>query len=180
MFLLPVCWLILSLLAGLHERTGKLFSLICLIATAAASLVIFYMTVIGRKAGTHEVYLIPFYSLWEAKQHPEFYRQLTMNVFLFEPLGCAAPFAAEYLLRYGRGKVAAISTGARQAAKYGFLFCFGFSILIEACQGIFGRGRAETDDVIMNLLGALIGIGCYALYGICFKKRAEHRVSDML
>lgn len=167
MFLLPACWLVLSSLAGFHNRTRRVFCFVCLLFSIAFVLVVFYMTVIRRGGGTHEVFLIPFYSLQEAKRRPEFYRQLTMNVFLFEPLGCAAPFATEYVML---SKIRSENV-YKAASVRGFQFCAGFSLLIEACQGIFGRGRVETDDVIMNLLGALIGIGCYVLQSACLNRR---------
>ena len=173
MFLLPAGWLILSNLTWISAGARKAFCFLCLLATVVSSLVILYMTVLGRGSGTREIYLIPFYSFREARQRPEFYRQLTMNVFLFEPPGLAAPFAAEYILTYilSKNSRSRRTASAAACAGFGLLFCAALSVLIEVCQCVFALGRAETDDLIMNLLGASVGTGTYALHIACGKLR---------
>lgn len=115
-------------------------------AFAAACAVIFYMTVCVREAGAAEVVLTPFQSLREAKLQPELYRTMLMNVLLFFPLGLTLPFVLS------KGKASVIVTVAAA-----LLFSGG----IEYLQYRYGLGRCETDDVIMNTLGALTGCGAY-------------------
>ena len=169
MFLLPVCWMVLICMIVISDQISnrpgiiERFSFVCLVASAVIVFVIFYKTVSGRTGGVQEIIFIPFYTLYEAQKRPELYRQMLMNVFLFEPLGLVVPFGLSWLLV--RKKMMTVSVYDRSSSlvvvKYSVLFCLCLSLMIELCQGFFGLGRAETDDVIMNLLGALIGIVCY-------------------
>jgi len=74
--------------------------------------------------------------------------QIAMNFLLFLPLGA---IAAHYL----KGK-----------RLYPFipLFVFALSITIECLQVFSGISRGNTDDIILNILGALCGEG---IYGLC-------------
>lgn len=45
-----------------------------------------------------------------------------------------------------------------------FLFCVAFSIGIEIVQYTLKIGVADSDDVILNSLGAALGIAIYALW----------------
>lgn len=115
-------------------------------AFLGACAVIFYMTVCVREAGAAEVVLTPFQSFREAKQQPELYRTMLMNVLLFFPLGLTLPFVLP-------GKKAPVIV----TAAAGLFFSAG----IEYLQYRYGLGRCETDDVIMNTLGALAGCSAY-------------------
>ena len=185
MFLLPVCMLILwGMVCVCTRLTGgtrivRIWFVLCLLAAVGIAVVIFYMTVLRRGISERAVILIPFYSFYEARRQPEIYRQMLMNVFLFEPLGLTLPFGLRWLkiqlqkqdgIRLGdmRSSVVdddpAIQRISRiSVARISFLLCLAFSILIEICQGLFSRGKTEVDDVIMNLLGASIGILCYKI-----------------
>ena len=166
-----ICMIVIS--DQISNRPGIIerFSFVCLVASAVIVFVIFYKTVSGRTGGVQEIIFIPFYTLYEAQKRPELYRQMLMNVFLFEPLGLVVPFGLSWLLV--RKKMMTVSVYDRSSSlvvvKYSVLFCLCLSLMIELCQGFFGLGRAETDDVIMNLLGALIGIVCY-LAVVLFRK----------
>lgn len=91
--------------------------------------------------------LVPFHSYYVVLKggEQELLRSNFMNIILFYPAG---------LLGYGilptcwsqKGRVFAITA-----------FCALFSIGVEVCQYHFALGQAETDDVIHNTLGALIG-----------------------
>ena len=48
---------------------------------------IYYITILTRSSGIHEVVLTPFATFTAAHQQPELYREMLMNVFLFFPLG---------------------------------------------------------------------------------------------
>ena len=49
--------------------------------------IILYATILTRTPGDYDVVLRPFAALMEAKEQPELYREMLMNVFLFFPLG---------------------------------------------------------------------------------------------
>ena len=48
------------------------------------------------------------------------------------------------------------------------------SAVIEAAQYAFGLGRAETDDVLCNTLGALLGALALPLGGALGSKSGEN------
>lgn len=104
--------------------------------------VILYMTVYTRGENPQEPALAPFQSFLEAKIQPELYRAMLMNVFLFEPIGLSLP---QILPKKAHPVVITV------------VFALLLSIGIEAAQLHFHLGRCETDDVIMNTLGAILG-----------------------
>ena len=183
MFLLPVCvlivwWLVFmcSRLSGLNAII-QIYLFLCLIVAAIIVLIIIYMTVITRSSKNNEIILIPFYSFYEARRQPELYRQMLMNIFLFEPLGLTLPFGLEWVkmrIMYHKQNQHSdnnpkqetdFSKSRIQIARYSLIISLFFSFLIEICQGIFRRGRMEIDDILMNSLGSLIGIVTYYICG---------------
>lgn len=110
-----------------------------------------FLTVYSRESGAHEVILTPFQSFVEAREQPEMYRSMLMNVFLFVPLGLSLP---NVLPRRWHPAVNVCLT---------IIFGFALSVIIEWCQYRYGLGRCEADDVIMNTLGAAIGTSSYVI-----------------
>lgn len=93
-----------------------------------------------------QIDLTPFWSY--AQFHNAAIRwQVYMNVFLFIPFGFMLPWCSEWLQRLW--KVLLISAI--------------FAALTEAAQYFFRIGLCETDDVIHNTLGAVIGYGYWRL-----------------
>lgn len=141
-FIIAVCVLIWAVLQNHFGYKWKLFNAGLLLLSLA---VIFYATVLHRTPGGRSLILIPFYSFALAKQQPELYREVLMNVFLFVPFG--------------------LSFSSLLPARWPFLFrillccllAFGLSTLIEYLQYRFCLGLSEVDDVIFNTLGALVG-----------------------
>lgn len=82
--------------------------------------------------------LIPFWS-YSQFANRNFRWQVYMNVFLFIPFGFLMPFSS---------KKTFIQT---------LIIGCCLSITIEALQYIFALGLCETDDVIHNTLGCIIG-----------------------
>lgn len=109
--------------------------------------VIFSITLLDRSAWHRELYLIPFHVLQAAKQQPELYREMLMNVFLFVPLGLTLPQVLPEEWRTGRRWLTTVLAG-------GLL-----SIGIEWLQYRFSLGTTETDDVLCNTLGVLLSTG---------------------
>lgn len=58
-----------------------------LVLSCGAVIVILYDTILPRTSGDYEVILTPFAAFIAARQQPELYREMLMNVFFFFPLG---------------------------------------------------------------------------------------------
>ena len=144
MIILVIFWATLKNLAGKSLWWG-LFNAAVFLGTVAA---ILYMTVLARGEDPQVPVLLPFHSFMEAKIQPELYRSMLMNIFLFEPIGLSLP----NILPKKAHPVAAT-----------VVFALFLSIGIEVSQFYFHLGRCETDDVIMNTLGAAIGAAAYGL-----------------
>ena len=103
------------------------------------------MNILNCTPGNYELILTPFAALSAARQQPELYRAMLMNVFLFFPLGLTLSNALPRKWhRWGR---IAFTT---------LIGCI-LSAGIEYAQYRCALGLAETDDVICNTLGAFIG-----------------------
>ena len=144
-----VCILLLSLLLlwpMLCQRVGERRRVLFNSALAcAAAFIILCATILNRTPGNYELILTPFAALSAARQQPELYREMLMNVFLFFPLGLTLSNALpQKWHRWGR---IALTT---------FVGC-ALSAGSEYAQYRCALGLAETDDVICNTLGAFIG-----------------------
>ena len=120
-------------------RWGNL--VLVLLITAA----ILYATLFSRAEGSTGLILTPFAALAAARQQPELYREMLMNVFLFFPLGLTLSNA---LPRKWHRWLRIILT-----TLVGCILSAG----IEYAQYRYALGLAETDDVICNTLGAFLG-----------------------
>lgn len=139
-FIILIVWLWGYLGNSFREKSWwKLLNVSVFAGTVVA---ICFSTLYSRGESTGEIFLIPFHSFIEAKKEPELYRSMLMNVFLFVPLGLSFPFTIS------KQKHSVVIT---------VIFAFLFSVGIEAIQYYYKLGMCETDDVIMNTLGALIG-----------------------
>ena len=125
---------------------------------------IYYITILTRSSGIHEVVLTPFATFTAAHQQPELYREMLMNVFLFFPLGLTLSNALPRKWhRWGRIILTTLVGCALSAG-------------IEYAQYRYALGLAETDDVICNTLGAFLGAASLlAAHAIeKHKERARH------
>lgn len=111
----------------------------------AAAFIILYATILTRTPGVPEAILTPFASLTAARQQPELYREMLMNIFLFFPLGLTLSNALPQ--KWHRWLRIILTT---------LIGCI-LSAGIEYAQYRYALGLAETDDVICNTLGAFIG-----------------------
>lgn len=107
---------------------------------------ILYYTVLRRVPhSSAQVIFTPFASLQKAKQQSEIYRALTMNIFLFCPVGLL---------------VSQLFSG-RHRIVFRILFTVAagmlISLTVESLQFFLLRGDAETDDLITNSIGTFIG-----------------------
>lgn len=107
--------------------------------------IILHATLLSRTPGTYAAVLTPFAALAAARQQPELYREMLMNVFLFFPLGLTLSNALPR--KWHRWLRISLTTLT------GCILSAG----IEYAQYRFALGMAETDDVICNTLGAFAG-----------------------
>ncbi|MFR2931758.1 MAG: nucleotidyltransferase family protein [Oscillospiraceae bacterium] len=111
----------------------------------AAVIAILCATILNRTPGNYELILTPFAALSAARQQPELYRAMLMNVFLFFPLGLTLSNALPQ--KWHRWLKIILTT---------LIGCI-LSAGIEYAQYRCALGLAETDDVICNTLGAFLG-----------------------
>ena len=135
-----VAWGYLRTKVQLRRWTMANFVLFC-----AAAIAILCATILNRTPGNYELILTPFAALSAARQQPELYRAMLMNVFLFFPLGLTLSNALpQKWHRWGRIILTTLVGCALSAG-------------IEYAQYRYALGMAEVDDVICNTLGAFIG-----------------------
>lgn len=140
MLVLLIVWAMLSQHKNQKKRT-IINAALCFIA----AFIILYATILTRSAGVFEAILTPFASLTAARQQPELYREMLMNVFLFFPLGLTLSNALPR--KWHRWLRIILTT---------LIGCI-LSAGIEYAQYRYALGMAEVDDVICNTLGAFIG-----------------------
>lgn len=145
-----VCLLMLLTFAGWTVLCNcfrtKVRIAVNVILFCVSAAIILHTTLLSRTPGTYTAVLTPFAALAAARQQPELYREMLMNVFLFFPLGLtlsnALPRRWHHWLR-----IAALTTLTGCVLSAG----------VEYAQYRFALGMAETDDVICNTLGAFVG-----------------------
>lgn len=124
--------------------------------TGYVIIVLFY-TVIFRPTETQRAFnFMPFWSYMANKpEMTPIYLEKLMNVVLFVPLGLLGGYV------FNSDKIIK-----------SIVFCICFSISIEILQFIFKKGFSETDDVLHNVLGGIIG---YCLYRFIRKMKLDLR-----
>ena len=166
-----VCILLLSLLLlwpVLCQRVGERRRVLLNTALAcAAAFIILYATILTRTSGDYEFILTPFAALSAARQQPELYREMLMNVFLFFPLGLTLSNVLPQ--KWHRWLRIILTTLVGCALSAG----------IEYTQYRCALGLAETDDVICNTLGAFIGSTSLPIARAIEKSRERVRHTNM-
>lgn len=135
------------------------FTVFNVIALIFSIYIILEFTILGRNNYVDKLVLEPFYSISIARNQPEMYRSLLMNIVLFIPLGssiaCILSKRIPYIVRIGAT----------------FLSGCVLSALIESIQYFYKLGEAWTDDVICNALGAFVGSCAIVVWKVInFKK----------
>ena len=162
MLALLIVWAMLSLHKNQKKRT-----IINLVLCSITALTILYATILTRTSGDYEFILTPFAALSAARQQPELYREMLMNVFLFFPLGLTLSNALPR--KWHRWGKIALTTLVGCALSAG----------IEYAQYRCALGLAETDDVICNTLGAFIGSTSLLIARAIEKSRERVRHTNM-
>lgn len=113
----------------------------------AYCLFMLWVTLFSRKPSTHRFELSIFWSFRELfSGHPDGVKDIVQyldNILFFIPFGFLLP----------------CKKNSKQVAH----IAFAASVVIELSQYVFALGLAETDDVISNVLGGLIGFCLYRL-----------------
>lgn len=135
-----IVWSVLpSRIAAKYWQRGNAILMLLMFAA------ILYVSLLNRSEGSTGLVLLPFATFIAARQQPELYREMLMNVFLFFPLGLTLSNALPR--KWHRWLRIILTTLVGCALSAG----------IEYAQYRYALGLAETDDVICNTLGAFIG-----------------------
>lgn len=128
----------------------------------AVILVIVYATLLRGGYWGGAPSLMPFASYQAAwyQFHPVEWRNLILNICMFVPFGLMLPVASEKFRKPWKT----------------YLAGFAFTLLIEMLQIVFKRGIFETDDLINNLLGTIIGYGLFSLIFAAVKRRFSGKI----
>ena len=159
---LLLLWPVLCQRVGERRRVLLNTALAC-----AAAFIILYATILTRTSGDYEFILTPFAALSAARQQPELYREMLMNVFLFFPLGLTLSNVLPQ--KWHRWLRIILTTLVGCALSAG----------IEYTQYRCALGLAETDDVICNTLGAFIGSTSLLIARAIEKSRERVRHTNM-
>ena len=146
LIIIPIILLVWSVIGAVFYKYMRIVGMIAAVLAAAA---ILYITVFARGESVAGADLVPFSSFQRAKIQPEMYRSMLMNVFLFVPLGLSLPFV--------------LGDSSAKRILLTILIGFLLSAAVEAIQYFFKLGMAETDDVICNTLGVVLGSCAYPL-----------------
>lgn len=125
---------------------------------AADMLLMLYSTVVGRSSQPEiSIHLIPFWSIGAIQDgYVETLYEKIYNLLFFMPLGCLFGVFFKYKI-LSRSMIAGLTV----------------SIVIEMLQLITRTGTCETDDVICNTLGCLIGASIVCGAGLIVRQIKE-------
>lgn len=138
---------------ALHKGAANRMKSILVVWIGACLFLMLYVTVIGRAPNENaNVMLTPFWSIGAMRDGlVETYYEKIYNVLFFIPLGALSGL-------YFKRKVMARSLLAGAVV----------SISIELLQLVTRTGTCETDDVICNTLGCIMGASMvYAINCVC-------------
>lgn len=165
LLILTVMLIFGGLFFWLHFFKGKNKNFVSLVALLISAFFILAVTVLSRDLGSvSELSLVPF-SSWRDYfngSNAEYLRTNIFNMLLFMPFG-----ASLYAVGYPNLSVKKCLIITVTAA---FVLSFG----VELAQFLLQCGETETDDVIHNVLGAVLGMllagNVCDLYGSCIKR----------
>ena len=155
-----VMGLILNGMNARRERKGKdAFPMSGLMAFSLYLMIILVITFFSREAGTRTRQMdLELFSTWGINTRNNAF--VVENVLLFIPYGFVCPWAFPWLRGLFRNTFAAFVT----------------SLGVETIQLITGRGYFQIDDILTNVLGAVIGYLIFRiLYGMVKKIRPSGR-----
>lgn len=142
----PIIWqIICRLVLKKCKLSPKIWRAFCTVLLLFFAINIFYITIGMRTPGERIIYLTPFHSIGGMSSGA--IQSSLLNVVMFEPVGLLAP-----------------NVLGKEPCRYkdiwkGVVLCILISASIETVQYIFRLGTVETDDVIFNTMGYVIGRG---------------------
>ncbi|MBQ7134361.1 MAG: VanZ family protein [Ruminococcus sp.] len=149
-------------LVGAYLFMQKLWwKLVNIVVFVVALLLIIAITLLYRESEKTGVFLVPFSGFSVAKQHPDVYIQMALNVLLFLPFGLSMPFCVK-----DRVKHPVLST---------IVTALLLSIIVEILQYVFSCGYSEIDDVMFNVFGTFLGTFSYIIADIIKKKSVKRK-----
>lgn len=135
-----VMGLILNGMNARRERKGKeTFPMAGLMAFSLYLMIILVITFFSREDGSRIGVDLELFSTWGINTRNNAF--VVENVLLFIPYGFVCPWAFPWLRGFFRNTFAAFVT----------------SLGVETIQLITGRGYFQVDDILTNVLGAVIG-----------------------
>ncbi len=163
MAVIVICWVVVTVIHARESQRGHRTvpeKTLLLIMLAGYLSIYIYLTFLYRHPlEARQVLPLPFRSYAHAFsfeggfhiEHLSTARQILLNILAYVPPGMILP-ALLYRLRHPYWAAAGL--------------CVLLSLLTEALQWLTRLGYCETDDLINNTLGALLGILLYRL-GTC-------------
>ena len=151
--------LILNSMNARRERKGKdAFPMIGIMVFSLYLMIILVITFFSREDGGWTGMDLELFSTWgtNARNHAF----VVENVLLFIPYGFICPWAFPWLRGFFRNTFVAFVT----------------SFDVETIQLITGRGYFQVDDILTNMLGAVIG---YLLFQILYGMLRRFRRPDL-
>lgn len=143
--ILLIIWTLLN--AFVPKKICKAINLISLIVIIIA---IGFFTVTNRSSNYEcSIRLVPFIHYLT---NPSGRETLWLNAFIFFPMGLSLPFL--------------LPEKVKRKALVTILIADVFSICIESVQFVFKLGWCETDDVLMNTFGAMIGTVSFVIVSV--------------
>ena len=146
------------------EQSNKVLVKVAFVGMFACYLfAVFGVTLLNRSPGDAGLFrLMPFYSYIEAwyQYEDEDWRNLILNIFMLVPFGLLLPYLHKKFRNFAPTLLA------------GLLFI----ICIETTQFILKRGILETDDLINNTLGTVIGYSFFRLADYLHKRIQKEAV----
>ena len=149
-FVFMILFMILQKKDCVKQHANPITTMISCVFFSLSCSFIFVMTLFGRSIGTEfDFRAKPFESYYIAfvEGGIEVMLQIIVNVVMFIPIGFLLPCCFRIYEKY----------------RYVLITAIIVSVSIELMQLIFKMGLFETDDIINNVFGAMIGLGLYVV-----------------
>ena len=133
-----------SIVAFMMKRISGL-QFVCSLFLSLYLVIVYYFTVIGRYSSEiyrNEIYFIYSYKRLFENINFENISQIAVNLFMLIPVGFFLPI---------------VLTGKKKLL-WTILISFSITLSIEILQIVIVCGTFEIDDILNNMLGALIGM----------------------
>lgn len=159
-FLIIAFCIIVWGVAGSFFDKKKVWLILNSVIMLVTIVAVFFITLFSREVQQSQIVLSPFSVFSLAKTYPDVYNQMVLNIVLFLPFGLSLPFCVKSKIKRPVMFVMSVSVA--------------LSMVVEILQYVFERGYSEVDDVLLNVLGALLGTLSY-LFAQLINNRLQKR-----